>query len=156
MMSSPRAAPSSSPSSSDNRVVTVLVVDDNKVDREAVRRAFAKLDIANPIVEASDGVEALEKLRGMRELPPLARPFLILLDINMPRMSGIDFLKDLRADPTLSDSIVFMLTTSKNDEDRVASYGFNVAGYIIKNDVGVGFMRLVEMLEHYWRIVIFP
>ncbi len=143
-------------SAAPGRVVTALLIDDNEIDREAVRRAFAKLKIANPVVEARDGIEGLEKLRGAGGAPPLARPFLILLDINMPRMSGIDFLRELRADPALQDSVVFVLTTSKNDEDRMASYDFNVAGYVIKSDVGTGFLRLVEMLEHYWRVVVLP
>jgi CheY-like chemotaxis protein len=139
-----------------SRVVTVLLVDDNEIDREAVRRAFAKLEIANPIVEARDGIEGFERLRGKGDAPPLARPFLILLDINMPRMSGIDFLRALRADAALQDSVVFVLTTSKNDEDRMASYDFNVAGYVIKSDVGAGFLGLVEMLERYWKVVKLP
>jgi DNA-binding response OmpR family regulator len=79
-----------------------------------------------------------------------------LLDINMPRLSGIDFLRHLRADAALQDSVVFVLTTSKSDEDRVASYGCNVAGYIIKSDVGAGFLRVVELLEHYWKLVVLP
>lgn len=136
--------------------VTVLLIDDNTVDREAIRRAFAKLRIANPIIEASDGLEGLDKLRGTADTPPLPRPYLILLDINMPRMSGIDFLKEVRADPALQDSVVFVLTTSKNDEDRVASYGFNVAGYVIKGGVNASFLKVVQMLEHYWLLVVLP
>ena len=138
------------------RTVTVLLVDDNEVDREGVRRAFKKLKIANPIVEAVDGLDALEKLSGARGNTPVPRPYLILLDINMPRLSGIDFLAQLRADAMLQDSVVFVLTTSKSDEDRVASYDFNVAGYIIKSDVGAGFLQVVEMLAQYWRVVELP
>lgn len=138
------------------RTVTVLLIDDNKVDREAIRRAFTKLRIANPIVEANDGIEGLQMLRGTAEKPRVPRPFLILLDINMPRMSGIDFLGEVRADPELQDSVIFVLTTSKNDEDRVASYGFNVAGYVIKGGVNAGFLKLVEMLEQYWLLVVLP
>jgi CheY-like chemotaxis protein len=138
------------------RPVTVLLIDDNEVDREAVRRAFTKLRIANPIVEARDGIEGLRKLQGTPGAPPIPRPYLILLDINMPRMSGIDFLRVVRADPELQDSVIFVLTTSKNDEDRVASYGFNVAGYVIKTGVGAGFQKLVQMLEHYWLLVVLP
>ena len=144
------------PGLSSARVVTVLLIDDNEVDREAVRRAFNRLKIANPIVEARDGLDGLEKLRGTADTPAIARPYLILLDINMPRMAGIEFLRHLRADTALQDSVVFVLTTSKSDEDRLASYDFNVAGYIVKNDVGTGFLRLVEMLQHYWRVVELP
>ena len=121
-----------------------------------MRRAFQKQRIVNPITDAADGLEALDRLRGANGATRIARPYLILLDINLPRMSGLEFLRSLRADPELRDSIVFVLTTSKRDEDRMASYDANVAGYVVKSDVGPGFVRLIEMLDHYWRIVEFP
>ena len=136
--------------------VTVLLVEDNEVDIEAVRRAFRLHRIANPVRVASDGVEALEILRGEGDHPRLERPYVILLDLNMPRMNGIEFLTEVRADPALQDAVVFMLTTSKRDEDRLASYQLNVAGYIIKSHVGEDFVRLVMMLDHYWRVVELP
>ena len=137
------------------RTVTVLLVEDNVVDREGVRRAFARHRIANPIRDAGNGIEALEILRGTNT-EPLARPYLILLDMNMPRMNGVEFLRHLRADEKLRDSVVFILTTSKSEEDKIAAYDLNVAGYIVKNDVGAGFMRLLELLDCYWRIVELP
>ncbi len=138
------------------RTVHVLLVEDNDVDREAVRRAFDQNRIANPVVDARDGVEALEILRGENGRAPLPRPFLVLLDINMPRMNGIELLRELRADPALRDSIVFVLTTSKSDEDKMAAYEANVAGYIAKSEVGSGFVRLVTLLDHFWKVVEFP
>lgn len=138
------------------REVTVLVVEDNVVDREAIKRAFDKHRIANPMVFAADGLEALQILRGTGDRPTLSRPYLILLDLNLPRMGGIELLRELRADPELRDTIVFVLTTSKRDQDRVDSYDLNVAGYIVKSDVGAGFINLIMLLDHYWRIVEFP
>jgi CheY-like chemotaxis protein len=138
------------------RTVNVLLVEDNIVDQEGILRAFRLHRIANPVHIAVDGAEALALLRGEDGRPKLPRPFLVLLDLNLPRMTGIEFLKSRRADPELRDAIVFVLTTSKRDEDRVASYDLNVAGYMVKGDVGAGFLRLVEMLEHFWRIVEFP
>ncbi len=135
--------------------VHILLVDDNDVDVEAALRAFRQKRIANPVVVARDGVEALEILRGVGR-PALPRPFLLLLDLAMPRMNGIELLEALRADADLHDSIVFVLTTSASDEDKVASYGHNVAGYIVKSEVGDGFIRLISLLDHYWRIVAFP
>lgn len=135
--------------------VTILLVEDNLIDCEAVRRGFAKHRIANPIIEASDGCEALAALRGEHR-PPVPKPYILLVDLNMPRMNGIELITALRADPVLRDSVVFVLTTSRSDEDRVASYNLNVAGYIVKSDVGAGFIRLVELLEHYWRVVELP
>jgi CheY-like chemotaxis protein len=84
------------------------------------------------------------------------RPYLILLDLNMPRMNGIEFLAELRSDPQLRSSIVFVLTTSNAEEDKVESYGYNVAGYIVKSEVGHRFVNLITMLGHFWRIVEFP
>lgn len=138
------------------RTVTVLLVEDNVIEQEAVRRAFVRERISNPIVSAVDGVEALARLRGAPGVEPVERPYLILLDLNMPRMNGLELLTELRADPELKDSIVFVLTTSRSDEDRVASYNFNVAGYIVKSDVGAGFVRLIGLLDHYWRVVELP
>lgn len=140
----------------DPQTVQVLLVEDNVVDREGVRRAFERLRIANPIHVAIDGQEALDMLRGENGHAPIPRPYLILLDLNLPRMGGIEVLQALRVDPALRDSIVFVLTTSKSDEDKTAAYASNVAGYIVKSDVGGGFVRLVELLDHYWRIVEFP
>jgi CheY-like chemotaxis protein len=139
-----------------DRTVHVLLVEDNVVEHEAIRRAFRRERIANPITTAVDGVGALALLRGEGGAEKLPRPYLVLLDINMPRMNGLEFLTELRADPELKDSIVFVLTTSRSDEDRVASYNLNVAGYIVKSDVGAGFNRLIGLLDHYWRIVEFP
>lgn len=138
-----------------SKTVNVLLVEDNDVDREGLHRAFRRHRIANPVWDAVDGIEALAILRGDgRDRIP--RPFLILMDINMPRMNGIELLKALRADDELSDSVVFVLTTSKRDEDKVAAYDAHVAGYIVKSDVGAGFIGMVTLLDHYWKVVALP
>lgn len=136
--------------------VTILLVDDDIIDRKAVVRAFDQLKIANPIVEAEDGIEALDILRGTDASPALERPYLILLDLSMPRMDGLEFLAEIRNDESLRTAIVFVLTTSKTDEDRTASYKRNVAGYIVKSDFAHEFWRVVEMIDHYWRVIEFP
>ena len=105
---------------------------------------------------ARDGVEALEILRGENGHAKLPRPHLILLDLNMPRMNGIEFLEAVRADEDLRSAVVFMITTSKADEDRMRAYGHNVAGYIVKRDPANTFMEAVALLEHYWKVVEFP
>lgn len=140
----------------ESKTVNVLLVEDNEVDVEAVHRAFRKHKIANPVHIARDGVEALEILRGEGGEAVLDRPYLILLDLNLPRMNGIDFLRELRRDARLKDSIVFVLTTSQNQDDQSASYSFNVAGYIVKGNIGRDFIGLVDMLDSYWRVVEFP
>ena len=136
--------------------VTVLLVDDDDVDVQAVRRAFRKAKIANPVVVASDGLEALAMLRGEGGKEPIPRPYIVILDLNMPRMDGLEFLAELRKDPNHHAAVVFVLTTSKADEDRAASYDKNVAGYIVKSDVGEGFLNMINLLDCYWRVVLLP
>lgn len=133
--------------------VTILLVDDDDVDAMGVERALKKLRIANPIIRARDGREALNLLR---QEGAVERPYLILLDINMPRMNGIEMLSELRNDAALSSSVVFVLSTSDDDQDKVAAYSKHIAGYIVKKQVGDGFMRVMEMLDHYWRVVELP
>lgn len=136
--------------------VNVLLVEDDEIDVEAVRRAFHERRILNPITIARDGIEALEILRGENGKEPIASPFLILLDINMPRMNGFEFLDVLRADEDLCKSVVFVLTTSTDDEDKMRAYAKHVAGYIVKSKAGAGFLDAVSMLDHYWRVVELP
>lgn len=136
--------------------VTVLLVEDDLIQRKSIRRAFAKRQITNPIRIAEDGIEALAILRGEDGQPPLRKPYLILLDLNLPRMNGLEFLRELRQDPAHCDAIVFVLTTSGEEEDRFQAYAMHVAGYIVKSDFGEGSMRVVDLLQHYWGTVEFP
>jgi CheY-like chemotaxis protein len=138
------------------RPIKVLLVDDDEVDRLAVRRAFKKHRIANDIVEATNGLEALALLRGGEGRPALERPYLILLDLNMPVMNGLEFLDALRADPALADAVVFILSTSRSELDVAQGYRRNVAGYMVKSNVGDGFLDAVRLLEAYWRVVELP
>jgi CheY-like chemotaxis protein len=110
--------------------VTILLVDDDDVDVMGVQRALKKLKIVNPIVRARDGLEGLSLLRDPQSV---RRPYIVLLDLNMPRMNGLEMLTELRKDSALSSAVVFILTTSKADEDKVEAYQQYVAGYIIKS-----------------------
>lgn len=136
--------------------IHILLVEDDDVDAEAIQRAFRKQRIANPFTVVPDGIEALKVLKGEDGHERLPRPYMILLDINMPRMNGIEFLQALRQDPQLSTSIVFILTTSDSDEDKVAAYAEHVAGYLLKARAGADFLDLIDMLGAYWRIVELP
>ncbi len=136
--------------------VNLLLVEDDEVDVQGLKRAFARSRIANPISVARDGIEALEMLRGENGRAKLPKPHLILLDLNMPRMNGIEFLEAIRADEELKGTVVFMITTSKADEDKARAYGHNVAGYIVKQDPANTFMEAVSLLEHFWKVVEFP
>ena len=136
--------------------VNLLLVDDDEVDVQGLKRAFAKSRIGNPITVARDGIEALEFLRGENGKPKLPKPHLIMLDLNMPRMNGFEFLDVIRNDEEFKKTVVFMITTSKAEEDKAWAYGQHVAGYIIKQDPANTFMQAVSLLEHYWKIVEFP
>jgi CheY-like chemotaxis protein len=136
--------------------VTILLVDDDKVDRMAIQRSFRSLKIANPVIEARDGVEALERLRGENGYESVPSPCLILLDLNMPRMSGIEFLRAVRADNALRRCLIFVMTTSAAEEDRMRAYDMNVAGFVLKDRSGQSFIEAISMLEHFWRVVEFP
>ncbi len=138
------------------KTVTVLLVEDDKVDRMAIKRSFRDLRIANPVIEASNGIEALQRLRGENGYEQVPAPYLILLDLNMPRMGGLEFLEVLRSDPSLHRAVVFVMTTSAAEEDRIKAYDRNAAGYILKQCAGQEFLEAVSMLEHFWRIVQFP
>lgn len=139
-----------------DKTVTFLVVEDDEVDVKGIMRAFKRMKIANPIVRAEDGLEALDYLRGTNGKQQIPSPYLILLDLNMPRMGGLEFLDAIRQDEDLDTSIVFVLTTSKDDEDRIAAYKKHIAGYVVKTDVQSSFDQAINMLDCYWRVVEFP
>lgn len=139
-----------------HNTLTILLVDDDKVDVMAVKRSFRELKIANPVVEAHNGIEALDRLRGQNGQKKLPSPCLVLLDLNMPRMGGVEFLDKLRRDEALRSTLVFVMTTSGAEEDRARAYDMNVAGYVLKHRPGQSFLEAISMLEHYWKVIEFP
>jgi CheY-like chemotaxis protein len=136
--------------------VNILLVEDDEVDVMAVKRALKELKIANPLHRAADGIDALEMLRGENGKKKLPRPYIVLLDLNMPRMSGLEFLDELRKDRELQRSIVFVMTTSAAEEDRVRAYDKSISGYMLKHSAAHSFLDAVTMLEHFWRVIEFP
>ena len=134
-------------------MLNILLVDDDDVDVMNVQRAFKKNNILNPLSVASNGLEALAVLRGENGHEPLPKDRrLILLDLNMPKMNGIEFLRELRADPTLSPITVIVLTTSDDERDKVEAYKLNVAGYILKPVTFMAFVEAMATLNKYWAI----
>ena len=133
----------------DDRRLNILLVEDDELDVMNVQRAFKKNNIVNPLHTATNGVEALEILRG--DLMPKDRR-LILLDLNMPRMGGIEFLKEVRADPELRHTTVVVLTTSDEERDKVKAYDLNVAGYILKPVTLAAFVEIMAALNKYWSV----
>lgn len=137
------------------RTATLLIVDDDDVDAETIQRSLRREKIANPLRRAVDGEEALALLRASGQ-DALSGPVLVLLDLNMPRLDGIGFLRALRADPALHSTVVFVLTTSDDERDRAAAYQSHAAGYIMKERAGTDFVEVVSMLRSYWKIVELP
>ncbi len=129
------------------RDATILLVEDDEIDARAVQRGLAQARLSNPVVVATDGVQALRVLRGADGNPPLRKPYLILLDLNMPRMNGFEFLEEIRRDAFLKEAPVFVLTTSNDEQDRVRAAQNNVAGYLLKSREGSDFRKFVEMLR---------
>ena len=135
----------------------ILLVEDDKVDVMNVQRSFKKANITNPLFFANNGIEALEILRNESKTVkmPINRR-LILLDLNMPKMGGIEFLEELRADPRLSPTPVIVLTTSAQEKDRIKAYNFNVAGYILKPLTFASFAEVMVALNRYWTLCEIP
>ncbi len=136
--------------------IKLLLVEDNSVDIKAVERAFHRKKISNPIHIAHNGLEALDILRGADGREQLHQPYIVLLDLNMPQMSGLEFLAEIRDDDVLKRSIVFVLTTSEDDRDKTAAYDKQIAGYLSKNDAGGDFLNVIQMLEQFQASVHFP
>ena len=136
-----------------NPSLNILLVEDDEVDVMNVRRAFDKNHITNPLFVASNGLEGLEKLRS-GEVPQGRR--IVLLDLNMPKMNGIEFLRELRSDPALAPTPVVVLTTSNNDRDKIDAFNLNVAGYLVKPVTFTEFSELMVTLNKYWTLVEMP
>jgi CheY-like chemotaxis protein len=135
------------------KTLNILLVEDDRVDVMNVKRAFERNRITNPLYVAADGLEALEMLRN-GQVPAERR--LVLLDLNMPKMNGIEFLRELRADPEHQLTPVVVLTTSNDERDKIEAYNLNVAGYLLKPVTFVNFVEVMAALNKYWTLVELP
>ena len=141
----------------EEKTVKILLVEDDEVDIMNVQRAFKKNNIQNPLCVARNGYEALSMLRGTDGYERIVpTPEIILLDINMPKMNGIEFLQELRKDDDLKSISVFMMTTSNDDHDKLEAYNLNVAGYVIKPLSFEKFVAAVSILNNYWQLCARP
>jgi CheY-like chemotaxis protein len=130
----------------------ILLVEDDTIDATAVKRAFEHLHIKNNLFTVGNGEEALEYLRD-KDNP---RPQIILLDLNMPKMNGVEFMKIAKADDHLRKIPVVILTTSKDEQDRVITFNLGAAGYIMKPMDHNDFIGMMEKIHQYWEMTIFP
>lgn len=140
-----------------DKPIHILHIEDDHVDRMVVGRVLKKVEGIASIHHASNGEEAFDKLRGtngQEKLHPF--PQIILLDINMPKMNGIEFLQELRSDETLRALSVYMVTTSSDENDLNAAYRYNVAGYILKPVDISHFEGTFRILADFWKLCEFP
>jgi CheY-like chemotaxis protein len=142
----------------EERIINILLVEDDEVDVMNVQRAFRKNKITNPLYIAENGLEALAMLRSQDGKNPIVPPLrrLILLDLNMPKMNGLEFLHQLRADSKLKSTPVVVLTTSDEDRDRLEAYNLNVAGYLLKPVTVANFDQIMITLTNYWALSEMP
>lgn len=130
----------------------ILLVEDDKVDSMTVKRALKEISVSNTLIVAENGEEALEYLRNdQNELPCI-----VLLDLNMPRMNGIEFLDVAKKDNALKKIPVIVLTTSKEERDRMNSFDMGVAGYMIKPVDYKQFVEVIKTINIYWTLSEMP
>jgi CheY-like chemotaxis protein len=118
-----------------------------------VERGITHVRINNTLLRARDGVEALEMLLGTNGRAQLQPPYLLLVDIRMPRLDGLGLVRAIRAHPLLRHTIVFILTSSDSDRDVITAYDAHVAGYIVKSNDTNQYLKLASMLDYYLMIV---
>jgi CheY-like chemotaxis protein len=133
--------------------IHLVVIEDDDVDVESVVRSLNRNGIFGEITVFRDGFDALQALQQRGSSPLRSRPLLILLDLDLPRLSGLEFLDALRSDPLLCGTVVFVLTLSDRVEDRLAAYDRQVAGYLSKAKLGENFALLPKLLRSYCRLV---
>lgn len=132
--------------------LSIVIIDDNDFDSTAMKKSLQERHLVNPIHDYKSAARALEALKN-KEIPS---PYFIILDLCMPEKDGIDFLRELRKDPDLSNSIVFVVTGSNKENDFAESHQFNIAGYINKSNVSNDFSELAFMFEDYWNVIELP
>jgi len=130
----------------------ILLVEDDQVDAMTVKRALKELHVTNPLVHVENGEEALAFLAA----PDRERPCIILLDLNMPVMNGVEFLQRIKQAPILKATPVVVLTTSEEQQDKVNSFNLGVAGYMAKPVDYRQFVEVMRSINSYWTISEMP
>jgi CheY-like chemotaxis protein len=131
-----------------NQKQTILLVEDDEIDIKSVKRAFNEINVTNPLEITHNGEEALRYLKDGKK----KRPGLILLDLRMPRMDGIEFLKVIKKEDALRIIPVVVLTTSKEDEDKAEGYNLGISGYMMKPVNYIDFVEVIKTIKMYWTL----
>lgn len=129
--------------------LSILLIDDDDVAIESAQRNLKKNGVHFPIHTACNGQEGLMALRGKSPYGAMPRELVVLLDLNMPVKNGFEFLDEVRNDPKLRSTVVFVLTTSDADTDRTRAYHNCIAGYMVKSALGSQFAQLAALLNVY-------
>jgi CheY-like chemotaxis protein len=124
----------------------ILLVEDDDLDAKILKRALGDLNIKNSVIRAENGIDGLEMLKEC-EKPP----YLIFLDLNMPKMNGLEFLKKAKEDPKLKSIPVVVLTTSDSDDDINISFELGASGFMIKSSDFDQFVQTIKKIEEYWK-----
>lgn len=130
----------------------ILLVEDDRVDAMTVQRALKKIHVSNLLTSVGNGEEGLAWLKN----PANERPCIILLDLNMPRMNGIEFLTAVKADEELKKIPIVVLTTSKDEMDRIKSFHNGAAGYMVKPVDYLQFVDVIQTINLYWTLSELP
>lgn len=136
--------------------VEFLIIDDDDVSIMAIQRSMRKLSLANPVKVARNGLEALEVLKNSVGADNKLPPFIITLDLSMPKMNGLEFLEHVRNDSLFNKLVIFVLTTSDAPTDIASAYDKNIAGYIVKENATETLRDALEMLNNYARLIVLP
>jgi len=131
---------------------SILLIEDDRVDVMTVKRALKDINVTNRLYVASDGEDALELLRDSK----IENPCIVLLDLNMPKMNGIEFLKIVKQDDLLKKIPVVVLTTSTEEHDKIESFNLSVAGYMIKPVDYRQFVEVMRTINMYWTLSELP
>ncbi len=130
----------------------ILLIEDDQVDAMTVKRSLREINVVNQLLVAGNGEEGLQFLGN----PDQEKPCIILLDLNMPKMNGIEFLQIVKNDARFKRIPVVVLTTSRNEQDRVESFNLGVAGYMVKPVDYQQFVDVVKTINLYWTLSEFP
>jgi chemotaxis family two-component system response regulator Rcp1 len=139
---------------SQSKPIEILLVEDSPSDAALTIEALKAGKIANRLTHVEDGVEAMDCLRRQGKYADAARPDLIMLDLNLPRMDGRDVLAEIKTDPDLKIIPIIVLTTSRSDEDILKSYQLNANCYITKPVDFAHFIDVVKSIENFWLTVV--
>ena len=140
-----------------NKIINILHVEDDEVDAMVMQRALKKTGLNYHYTHAKNGIQALDMLRGTNGHDKITpRPGIVLLDLNMPQMNGHEFLRELRSDQELKPILVYVLSTSNDDRDRVEAYNNNVAGYIIKPLSLENYIETISSMNNFWKLIELP